>query len=67
MSESERLLAAEEASITGFFRKIVDFYERWLRFALERPRWIVIFGVLLVVASYFCYKALGTDLLACDG
>ena len=63
LSESERLLAAEEASITGVFRKIVDFYERCLRFALDRPRWIAIFGVLLVVASYFCYKGLGTDLL----
>ncbi len=63
LSEGERLLAAEEASITGVFRKIVDFYERRLRFALDRPRWIVIFGVLLVVASFFCYKGLGTDLL----
>ena len=63
LSESERLLAAEEASITGVFRKIVDFYERCLRFALDRPRWIAIFGVLLVVASYFCYQGLGTDLL----
>ena len=41
----------------------MDFYERWLRFALERPRWIAVFGVLLIVASYFCYKGLGTDLL----
>ena len=63
LSESEQLLAAEEASITGWFRNIVDFYERCLRFALERPRWIAIFGVLLIVASYFCYKGLGSDLL----
>ena len=63
MSEASGLLAAEEASLTGRFRKIVNFYERWLRFALERPRWIAVFGVILIVASYFCYKALGTDLL----
>ena len=63
LSEGARLLAAEEASITGWFRKIVDFYERCLRFALERPRWIALFGVLLVVASYACYRGLGTDLL----
>jgi CzcA family heavy metal efflux pump len=63
LSESEQLLAAEDASVTGWFRKIVDFYERSLRFALERPRWIAIFGVLLIVASYFCYKGLGSDLL----
>jgi CzcA family heavy metal efflux pump len=63
LSEAEQLLAAEEASIKGRFRQIVDFYERWLRFALERPRWIAVFGVLLIIASYFCYKGLGTDLL----
>ncbi len=63
MSEADRLLAAEEASITGRFRKIVDFYERWLRFALERPLWIGGFAVLLIVGSYFCYTGLGSDLL----
>ena len=63
LSEADRLLAAEEASITGRFRKIVDFYERWLRFALEHPLWIAGFAAVLIVASYFCYKALGTDLL----
>ncbi len=59
LSESERLLAAEEASITGRFRRVVDFYERWLRFALERPLWIAVFAAVLIVASFFCYKALG--------
>ena len=63
LSEADRLLAAEEASLTGRFRKIVDFYERWLRFALERPLWIAGFAAILVVASYFCYRALGSDLL----
>jgi CzcA family heavy metal efflux pump len=63
MSEADRLLAAEEASLTGRFRKIVDFYERWLCFALERPRWIAIFSIVLIVGSYFCYKGLGSDLL----
>ena len=63
LSEADRLLAAEEASITGRFRKIVDFYERWLRFALERPLWIAGFAAVLIVASYFCYKELGSDLL----
>ena len=63
LSDGEQLLAAEEEAITGIFRKIVDFYERCLRFALERPLWIACFGALLVIASLFCYKALGTDLL----
>jgi CzcA family heavy metal efflux pump len=59
----ERLLEAEEATMNGFFGRIVRFYERWLRFALERPRWIALFSLVLIVASYFCYKGLGSDLL----
>ena len=47
----------------AFSATIIDFYERWLRFALERPTWIAIFGGVLIVASFFCYRALGTDLL----
>jgi CzcA family heavy metal efflux pump len=63
LSETDQLLAAEEASIKGRFRKVVNFYERWLRFALEQPMWIGIFAAVLIVGSFFCYKALGTDLL----
>ncbi len=63
LSERERLLAAEEASWGSFFRKIVDFYERALRFALGRPLWMGIFAIVLIAASFVCYRALGTDLL----
>ena len=63
LSERERLLQAEEVSVGRTFRRVIDFYERSLRFALERPRWIALFAAVLVVASYFCYKALGSDLL----
>jgi multidrug efflux pump subunit AcrB len=63
LSEKDRLLAAEDAALAGRFRRVVDFYERWLRFALERPRWIALFAVALIVASFLCYRALGTDLL----
>jgi CzcA family heavy metal efflux pump len=63
LSEKDRLLAAEEAALSGRFRRVVDFYERNLRFALERPRWIALFAGALVVISFFCYRALGTDLL----
>ena len=38
--EMRRLMAAEEASMTGFFGKIIRFYERWLRRALARPLWL---------------------------
>ena len=63
LSEEDRLAVAEEAATGRHFRKVIEFYERWLRFALQRPRWIALFAAMLVVASFFCYKALGTDLL----
>ena len=49
--------------LSGRFRRVIEFYERWLRFALERPKWIAVFSAVLVVASFLCYKALGSDLL----
>ena len=61
--EMRRLMAAEEASMTGFFGKVIHFYERWLRRALDRPRWLAAMCVALILASYLCYRTLGTDLL----
>jgi CzcA family heavy metal efflux pump len=63
-SESiERLLAAEEASLGGFFRKIVDFHERWLRRALDKPLWLAGLSIVLIVVSYVCYRYSGSDLM----
>lgn len=61
--EIRRLMAAEEASMKGFFRRIIDFYERWLRRALEHPRWLLALGVLLILISGVCAITLGSDLL----
>jgi multidrug efflux pump subunit AcrB len=61
--EMNRLMAAEEASMSGFFGKVIRFYERWLRRALGRPWWLAAICALLIVASYVCYRNLGTDLL----
>ncbi len=63
LSAADRLLAAEDASIGGRFRSVIDFYERCLRFAFDRPRWMAAFAGVIVVASFFCYRVLGTDLL----
>ncbi|HVP54929.1 MAG TPA: efflux RND transporter permease subunit [Candidatus Eisenbacteria bacterium] len=63
LTEREKLMAAEDAAITGRFRRIVDFYEHWLRFGLERPKWMAGFAVAVIAVSFFAYKALGTDLL----
>jgi len=56
LSEKDKLLAAEEAALSGRFRRVIEFYERWLRFALDRPRWIAIFSAVLVIASFFSIR-----------
>ena len=52
----------------GHFRRVVAFYERCLRFALERPRWIALVrGASCIVLLSSLLQALGTDLLPADG
>src|SRR5438067_5211258 len=60
---TERLLAAEEASLHGAFGRVVRFYERVIRFALRRPLWVGLATVVLVAAAWLSYNALGSDLL----
>jgi len=60
---AERLMAAEEKSLAGRFGQVVRFYERSLRFALERPLWIAGFSLLLIIGAYVCYRNLDSDLL----
>ncbi|HXZ78768.1 MAG TPA: efflux RND transporter permease subunit [Terriglobales bacterium] len=62
-SETERLLAAEEASMRGFFGRVISFYEKWVKRALEHPRWLAGLAAGLIVISYLSYHALGSDLL----
>ncbi len=58
------MMAAEEASLRGgFFERIINFYEVWLRRALEHPIWLGLFCVVLIGVSYLSYKQLGSDLL----
>jgi multidrug efflux pump subunit AcrB len=57
------LLAAEEKHLSGFFLRVVNFHEGWLRRALERPYLLIIFSVALIVISYLCYTFSGSDLL----
>ena len=59
----QRLLAAEEAHLSGFFLRVVNFHERWLRRALERPRVLLLFSLVLIAVSYVCYHFSGSDLL----
>ncbi len=58
-----RLLAAEEASLGVFFLRLVNFHERWLRRALSKPLWLAGISLVLVIASYVCYRTSGSDLM----
>jgi CzcA family heavy metal efflux pump len=57
------LLAAEEAHLSGFFGRIVNFYSRAMRAVLRRPWVLVASSVGVVVLSYVCYSFLGTEFL----
>jgi CzcA family heavy metal efflux pump len=59
----QHLLEVEEASLSGFFLKVVNFHERWLRRALEHPRWLAGLCIGLIAISYVCYRFSGSDLL----
>jgi CzcA family heavy metal efflux pump len=61
--ETLQLLAVEEKHLSGFFLRVVNFHERWLRRALKRPRLLMIFSASLIVISYLCYNFSGSDLL----
>lgn len=58
-----RLLEAEDKSLGGFFLRIVNFHQRWLKRALERPLWLALACVLLIAVSFVCYRFCGSDLL----
>ena len=57
------LLAAEEATTGNFFRRIIEFHQRWLKRALDKPWWLAGLSVVLIIASYLCFRFTGTDLL----
>ena len=61
--DAAALLAAEEAHLSGFFGRIVEFYARIMRAIMKRP-WVLVASSILVVAlSFLCYNFLGTDFL----
>jgi multidrug efflux pump subunit AcrB len=62
-ASQQDLIAAEDAALSGRFRRLVDFYERWLRFGLERPKWVAVFAAIVIVVAVAAFLLLGTDLL----
>src|SRR5260370_2148918 len=61
--DAQRLVAAEDGQLSGFFLRVVNFHEHWLRRALEQPRMLVLFSLALIAVSYVCYHFSGSDLL----
>jgi CzcA family heavy metal efflux pump len=53
----------EEMASTGLMGRITRTYGASLRFVLAWPVILALACVGLIIASYFCYNALGTDLL----
>jgi len=58
-----RLLAVEEASLSGFFHRVIDCHDKWLRRALHKPAWLAAFSAVLIVVAFACYHFSGSDLL----
>jgi CzcA family heavy metal efflux pump len=53
----------EDGAPTGFMGRVNRWYDRTLRFVLAYPLALAAGSVVLIVASFFCYRALGSDLL----
>jgi CzcA family heavy metal efflux pump len=54
---------SEDGAPTGFMGRVNNVYDRALRFVLGYPMALAAGSVALIVASFFCYRALGSDLL----
>ncbi len=57
------LLAAEEAHLSGFFGRIVEFYARTMRAILKRPWVLAVSSIVVIALSVLCYSFLGTEFL----
>jgi CzcA family heavy metal efflux pump len=60
---SESVDAHGHVSTTGFMGKVTRFYVAALKGALAYPLVLLVGCIGLVAVSYFCYNALGSDLL----
>jgi CzcA family heavy metal efflux pump len=57
------LMVAEEAHISGFFGRIVNFYVRCMKRVIYRPILLIAGSAAIVVLAGVCYMLLETDLL----
>jgi CzcA family heavy metal efflux pump len=55
--------AGGHVETSGFMGRLIRVYSRALRFVLAYPLALAVGSIGLIVASYFCYQSLGSDLL----
>ncbi len=53
----------EDGERRGIMGRIVNVYEKVLTFTLARPIVLVLGCIVVVVGGFFCYRAIGSDLL----
>jgi multidrug efflux pump subunit AcrB len=61
--ERRGLLAAIQRKGGSAFRKLLQYHERALEWSFRRPLALVAICVVLIIAGYFSYQGLGSDLL----
>ena len=57
------LLAAEEAHLSGFFGRVVNFYARQMQAVIHRPFLLVACSLIIIFLTAVCYHFLETDLM----
>jgi CzcA family heavy metal efflux pump len=57
------LLAAEEAHLSGFFGRVVNFYARQMQAVIHRPLLLVASSLIIIFLTAVCYHFLETDLM----
>jgi multidrug efflux pump subunit AcrB len=61
--DAAKLLAAEEAHLSGFFGRIVAFYGRMMEAVLKRPWTLVASSAGIIALTIVCFLVLDSDLL----
>ncbi|MGB2671874.1 MAG: efflux RND transporter permease subunit [Candidatus Acidiferrum sp.] len=57
------LLAAEDAHLSGFFGRVVNFYARTMLVIVKRPWTLAVSCVATLILSFVCYNFLQTEFL----
>ena len=61
--EARGALRVHEIEESGFFGRVIRFYEGWLIPALKKPAWLALGCAALIAVSVFTYRHLASDLL----